>query len=79
MTIARAFVANRGELAVRIDRSTWTPAPICGLVGLLGDVALPELERTLNMGAGMVAVLDPSAADAAIAALTDLRGKKASG
>src|SRR3954470_22403807 len=29
------------ELSVRIDRSTWTPAPIFGLVGLLGDVALP--------------------------------------
>jgi phosphoribosylformylglycinamidine cyclo-ligase len=58
------------ELSVRIDRSTWTPAPIFGLVGLLGDVALPELEKTLNMGAGMVAVLDPSAADTAIAELT---------
>jgi phosphoribosylformylglycinamidine cyclo-ligase len=32
-------------------------------------VALPELEKTLNMGAGMVAVLDPSAADRAITAL----------
>jgi len=58
------------ELSVRIDRSSWTPAPIFGLVGRLGDVALPELEKTLNMGAGMVAVLDPSAADQAIAALT---------
>ena len=57
------------ELSVRIDRSTWAPAPVFGLVGLLGDVALPELEKTLNMGAGMVAVLDPSSADAAIAAL----------
>jgi len=57
------------ELSVRIDRSTWTPAPVFGLVGLLGDVALPELEKTLNMGAGMVAVLDPSSADAAIQAL----------
>jgi phosphoribosylformylglycinamidine cyclo-ligase len=57
------------QLSVRIDRSSWTPAPIFGLVGLLGDVALPELEKTLNMGAGMVAVLDPSAADRAITAL----------
>ena len=57
------------ELSVRINRSTWAPAPIFGLVGLLGDVALQELEKTLNMGAGMVAVLDPSSADDAIAAL----------
>ncbi|MFK4083979.1 phosphoribosylformylglycinamidine cyclo-ligase [Kribbella sp. NPDC020789] len=57
------------ELSVRIDRSTWTPAPIFGLVGELGGVELLELEKTLNMGAGMVAVLDPAAADQAIAEL----------
>ncbi|MET7282188.1 phosphoribosylformylglycinamidine cyclo-ligase [Kribbella sp. NPDC005582] len=57
------------EFSVRIDRSTWTPAPIFGLVGELGSVQLLELEKTLNMGAGMVAVLDQSAADAAIAEL----------
>jgi phosphoribosylformylglycinamidine cyclo-ligase len=57
------------ELSVRIDRATWTPAPIFDLVGQLGEVALPELEKTINMGAGMVAVLDPAAADQAIAAL----------
>ncbi|GAA0570355.1 phosphoribosylformylglycinamidine cyclo-ligase [Kribbella sandramycini] len=57
------------ELSVRIDRSTWTPAPIFGLVGLLGDVELLELEKTLNMGAGMVAVLAPEVADQAIAEL----------
>ncbi|MFF1817350.1 phosphoribosylformylglycinamidine cyclo-ligase [Kribbella sp. NPDC058245] len=57
------------ELSVRIDRSTWAPAPIFGLVGQLGDVELLELEKTLNMGAGMVAVLDRSAADTAIAEL----------
>jgi phosphoribosylformylglycinamidine cyclo-ligase len=45
------------ELAVRIDRSTWTPAPVFGLVGQLGDVPQLELEKTLNMGVGMVAVL----------------------
>jgi phosphoribosylformylglycinamidine cyclo-ligase len=59
------------DLAVRIDRSTWTPAPIFGLVGQLGDVPLLELEKTLNMGVGMVAVLDPAAADRAIAGLAE--------
>ena len=38
-----------------IDRSTWTPHPVFGLVGALGDVPEAELERTLNMGVGMVA------------------------
>jgi len=59
------------DLAVRIDRSTWTPAPIFDLVGQLGGVPLLELEKTLNMGVGMVAVLDPAAADQAIAELAE--------
>jgi phosphoribosylformylglycinamidine cyclo-ligase len=57
------------DLFVRIDRSTWTPAPVFGLVGELGQVPGLELEKTLNMGVGMVAVLDPAAADRAIAVL----------
>jgi len=59
------------DLAVRIDRSTWTPAPVFGLVGQLGGVPLLELEKTLNMGVGMVAVLDQAAADRAIAVLAE--------
>ena len=48
-----------------IDRPTWTPPPIFGLIGELGGVTLAERERTLNEGLGMVAVLDPAtAADA---------------
>jgi phosphoribosylformylglycinamidine cyclo-ligase len=59
------------DLAVRVDRGSWTPAPIFGLVGRLGDVPLLELEKTLNMGVGMVAVLDPAAADRAIDVLAE--------
>jgi phosphoribosylformylglycinamidine cyclo-ligase len=59
------------DLAVRIDRTTWTPAPVFGLVGQLGEVPLLELEKTLNMGVGMVAVLDRAAADRAIAVLAE--------
>jgi phosphoribosylformylglycinamidine cyclo-ligase len=57
------------DLAVRIDRGTWTPAPVFGLVGRLGNVERLELERTLNMGVGMVAVLAADAADRAIEVL----------
>ena len=42
-----------------IDRATWTPPPIFGLIGELGGVALTELERTFNEGLGMVAVMAP--------------------
>jgi phosphoribosylformylglycinamidine cyclo-ligase len=59
------------DLAVTIDRSTWTPQPVFGLVGELGHVPLHELEKTLNMGVGMVAVVEPDAADRAIALLAE--------
>jgi len=45
------------DLDARLERSTWSPAPVFGLVGKLGDVAEAELERTLNMGVGMVALV----------------------
>ncbi|WP_328989042.1 phosphoribosylformylglycinamidine cyclo-ligase [Kribbella sp. NBC_01245] len=70
------FAANLGrvipeDLTVRIDRSTWTPAPVFQLVGELGGVPQLELEKTLNMGVGMVAVVAPEAADRAIAVLAE--------
>ncbi|MDQ3629398.1 MAG: phosphoribosylformylglycinamidine cyclo-ligase [Actinomycetota bacterium] len=42
-----------------LDRATWSPAPVFGLVGQVGDVPRDDLERTLNMGVGMVAVVAP--------------------
>ena len=54
-----------------LDRSTWRPQPIFGLVGDVGQIAQDELERTLNMGVGMVAILAPDAADQAVALLSD--------
>jgi phosphoribosylformylglycinamidine cyclo-ligase len=51
---------------VLIDRTTWAPAPIFGLVGRLGGVEQPELERTLNMGVGMVAIVAGADADKAV-------------
>jgi phosphoribosylformylglycinamidine cyclo-ligase len=59
------------DLAVTIDRSTWSPQPVFGLVGELGRVPQHELEKTLNLGVGMVALLDPEYADRATAFLAD--------
>jgi phosphoribosylformylglycinamidine cyclo-ligase len=56
---------------VSIDRSTWSPAPIFGLVGRLGGVDQLELERTLNMGVGMVTVIANADADRALAVLAE--------
>jgi phosphoribosylformylglycinamidine cyclo-ligase len=51
---------------IEIDRTTWAAAPIFALIEHLGDVATPELERTLNMGVGMVALVAAADADRAL-------------
>jgi phosphoribosylformylglycinamidine cyclo-ligase len=57
----------------RLDRMTWTPPPVFGLVGRLGTVPRPDLERTLNMGVGFAVVL-PAAGVDAVTALLEGRG-----
>ena len=57
----------------RLDRSTWTPPPVFTTVGALGGVPRADLERTLNMGVGFVAVLPAGGVDAATA-LLEARG-----
>ena len=50
----------------RLDRSTWTPPAVFEVVRELGQVPIADLERTLNMGIGFVAVLPAAEADLAI-------------
>lgn len=59
------------HLHAAVDRSTWTPDPVFGLVGELGGVARPELEKTLNMGVGMIAVVPQESVDVALATFAD--------
>ncbi len=63
-----ARVLPRG-LHARLDRATWTPAPVFTLIAQLGRVPREDAERTLNQGIGMAVVIAPDAADAAIARL----------
>lgn len=70
-----ARVLPRG-LEARIDRSSWEIPAIFRVIGELGKVPEPDLERTLNLGVGMVAIVDPSVADAAVRHLND-RGSNA--
>ncbi|MFI0817305.1 phosphoribosylformylglycinamidine cyclo-ligase [Streptomyces sp. NPDC021098] len=65
-----ARVIPEGLRAV-VDRSTWTPGAIFDLVGRLGSVERLELEKTLNMGVGMMAVVPGGSVDAALATLAD--------
>ncbi|CAN5284768.1 phosphoribosylformylglycinamidine cyclo-ligase [soil metagenome] len=57
------------SVAVTIDRSTWSPQPVFGLVGQLGAVEQADLEQALNMGVGMVALTAPGDVDRALALL----------
>jgi phosphoribosylformylglycinamidine cyclo-ligase len=46
------------EVTVTIDRSTWTPHPVFQVVQQAGQVSQVDLEKTLNLGVGMAAVVD---------------------
>jgi len=65
-----ARVLPQGLLAT-VDRSTWELPAIFKLVAELGNVPLADLERTLNLGVGMVAIVSADAADAAVNRLND--------
>lgn len=67
--LARVIPAG---LHARLDRSTWRPAPVFDLVGTVGSIEREELERTLNMGVGMVAVVPADDASATLATLREL-------
>ncbi|MGW4440182.1 phosphoribosylformylglycinamidine cyclo-ligase [Streptomyces sp. NPDC004596] len=54
-----------------VDRSTWTPGAVFDLVGRTGDVERLELEKTLNMGVGMIAIVPEESAEAALTTLAD--------
>ncbi|MDV2981421.1 phosphoribosylformylglycinamidine cyclo-ligase [Glutamicibacter nicotianae] len=60
-----ARVLPRGLMA-RVDRSTWALPAVFSTIAQLGNVPQPDLERTLNLGVGMVAVVDPAVADRAV-------------
>ena len=56
-------------LAPVIDRATWTPDPVFDLIAGRGQVAPDEMERTFNLGVGMVAVVAVDAVEPALALL----------
>ncbi|WP_137815181.1 phosphoribosylformylglycinamidine cyclo-ligase [Gandjariella thermophila] len=57
-------------LTARLDRGTWTPAPVFALIAQRGRVERVEMEKTFNMGVGMVAVVSAEDVDRALAVLT---------
>lgn len=63
-----ARVIPAGMRAV-LRRDSWTPPAIFQLVQRVGQVSQADIDATLNMGVGMVAILPESSVDGAIAAL----------
>lgn len=57
-------------LVAEVDRGTWTPAPVFAMIAQRGRVARAEMEKTFNMGVGMIAVVAPEDTDRALAILT---------
>lgn len=60
--------AERDNLALKLDTSTWTVPPIMDLIAREG-VAVDEMRRTFNLGIGMILVCKPDQADRAMAAV----------
>lgn len=55
-----------------VDRASWEVPPVFRMVRELGGVPRDDLENTLNLGVGMVAVVGAEGADAALSRLASL-------
>ncbi|AEG43148.1 phosphoribosylformylglycinamidine cyclo-ligase [Isoptericola variabilis] len=66
-----ARVLPAGTVAT-VDRASWEVPPVFRVVRELGGVPRGDLENTLNLGVGMVAVVAADGADAALARLEAL-------
>ena len=53
-------------LIADVDRSSWTVPPVFSTVRELGSVPWEDLEGTLNLGVGIVAVVEPGVVDAVL-------------
>ncbi len=60
-----ARVLPQGTMAT-IDRSTWSLPAVFSVLAEAGNVPQADLERTLNLGVGMVAVVAPESAKTAL-------------
>ncbi len=66
--LARVLPAS---VAVDLDRATWSPPAVMRLIGEVGSVEELELERTFNMGIGMIAVVASVDAERALDLLAE--------
>jgi phosphoribosylformylglycinamidine cyclo-ligase len=64
--LARVLPAG---LVAEVDRGTWAVPPVFDLVRALGNVSWRDLESTLNLGVGMIAVVAPDGVAPTLAGL----------
>ncbi|HEX4428227.1 MAG TPA: phosphoribosylformylglycinamidine cyclo-ligase [Frankiaceae bacterium] len=55
--------------AVTVDRGSWSVPAVFNCIAERGHVAAEEMERTFNLGVGMIAIVPPADADRALATL----------
>lgn len=65
--LARVLPPGTGAL---LDRASWQPPPVFGLLAGRGRIEPAEMERVFNMGVGMAAVVAAGDADRALRTLT---------
>ena len=56
---------------VRLRRSAWPRVPVFDWLARSGNISDAEMHRTFNCGIGMVVIVDPTRADAALRALRE--------
>jgi phosphoribosylformylglycinamidine cyclo-ligase len=66
----------RENLSVRLDRRTWPRDPVFDWLARSGNLDDAEMHRTFNCGIGMVVIVAPGDADAALSLLRQ-RGEQA--
>jgi len=54
-----------------LDRASWSPQPVFGLLARLGSVDADEMEHVFNMGVGMTAVVAAADAEDAVGVLAE--------
>jgi phosphoribosylformylglycinamidine cyclo-ligase len=54
----------------RLDRATWSPPPVFGMLAARGGVETADMEHVFNMGVGMVAIVAAADADRALSLLS---------
>ncbi|TDE42590.1 phosphoribosylformylglycinamidine cyclo-ligase [Nonomuraea mesophila] len=64
--LSRSLPAHLDAL---LDRSSWTPPAVFGVLAGLGSIAQHDMDRTFNLGVGMAAVVAADAADEALRVL----------